>query len=155
MVLAQETDFNGKEYTDFGRVAGSSSGLGSSSSQTNQNINVYNENSIVPVDVFGYVSSSFSLTSSLTLLAQLSFPFDFYLTNISIETLNGQASFYIQIGNISINSPNNLGSCFSSVNFSYLFPFIPYVQKNNSIAIYGLSSATGVYIHFALNGFRA
>jgi hypothetical protein len=148
------TNFGTKDVTSAGYISTTSNSNSNSENATNINITSYSESAIQDVSFVSYVTSSYSLSSSMTLLASVSFSYDFYLTNIGVESLNGQASFYIQIGNNSINNANVPGTCYSSVNFSFLFPFIPKVTANTPIQVYGSSSQTGVYFHMSLNGFK-
>lgn len=150
------SSFDNKNVTSAGYISSTSSNNSNSNSEnaTNINISSYSESAIQDISFVSYVTSSYALSSSMTLLASVSFPYDFYLTNIGVESLNGQASFYIQIGNNSINNANVPATCYSSVNFSYLFPFIPKIRGNTPIQVYGSSSQTGVFFHMSLNGFR-
>ncbi len=154
MVNAQPIDINGQEVTDFGYLNNSQNSTQASTGSGVSVVNVYNQNSIDVIIPFAFTSSSVSLTSQISLVISTSFPYPIYLTGIGVEVTGGQAQFYIQIGDVNFNNQNALGTVFTSVNYSWQFPFLPYISANTPINLYAVSGTTGTFIHMSLNGFR-
>lgn len=155
MVNAIESNIDGEKVTTFGYVSSNASSSNNESTNSNEVTPIYSEKSITSIVPFSYTSNSYLLTSSMTLIETFNLPYSIYLENLSVETLNGTAQFYIQLNNISFNSALNPGTCFSSVNYSYQIPYLPYLEAQNQIRVYALSTGTGVMFHYSISGFRA